>query len=244
MTNQRHDPSGSAPVAAVVFDLFNTLTPPVDDAAFRACRIEMARAVGVDPDAFSQAWSKAWRERYDGTFPTIQACVRGVCAALGAQPDAAAVEEASRIRVQCTRRILRPRPDALAALAQVRALGLQTALISNCIPEIPLLWSTTPYAEAIDEPLFSCVERLTKPDPAIYLRACERLRVDPSDCMYVGDGAQGELTGAQRVGMRTILITTPGRPAEKYSEQESWRGESIDALGELPGLTTGTAATD
>ena len=223
-------------MAAVVFDLFNTLTPPVDDAAFDACRIAMARAVGVDPDAFSHAWSAAWRERYDGTFPTVQACVRGVCEALGVRADAAAIDQASRIRVECTRRALRPRPDALATLAHLRALGLQTALVSNCIPEVPLLWPTTAYAEAIDEPLFSCAEGLTKPDPAIYRRASERLAVDPRDCLYVGDGAQGELTGAQRVGMRVILITTPGRPAPEFSEQDSWRGESIDALGELPGL--------
>lgn len=228
----------------MVFDLFNTLTPPVDDAAFKAARIEMARAVGADPDAFSQAWSNAWRERYDGTFPTVEACVRGVCEAIGVRASAAAIDEASRIRVECTRRVLQPRRDTLAALAQLRALGLPTALVSNCIPEVPLIWSATPYADAIDVPLFSCTEGLTKPDPAIYLRACERLRVDPSDCMYVGDGAQGELSGAQRVGMRTILITTPGRPAPKSSEQDSWRGESIDTLGKLPGLIAGTAATD
>lgn len=228
----------------MVFDLFNTLTPPVDDAAFKAARIEMARAVGVDPGAFSNAWSAAWRERYDGTYPTVQACVRGVCEALEVHAEEAAIEEASRIRVECTRRVLRPRPDAMATLAQLRALGLQTALVSNCIPEVPLIWPATPYAGAIDVPLFSCEEGLTKPDSAIYLRACERLRADPTDCMYVGDGAQGELTGAQRVGMRAILITTPGRPAPEFSEQDSWRGEAIDALSELPGLITGAATGD
>lgn len=227
---------------AVVFDLFNTLTPPVDDEAFNAARIEMARAVGVDPGAFAKAWSHAWRERYDGTYPTVEACVRGVCEAIGARASAAAINEASRIRVECTRRALRPRPDAVPTLIQLRTLGLQTALVSNCIPEVPLLWPTTPYASAIDVPLFSCDEGLTKPDPALYLRACKRLRVDPRACIYVGDGAHGELTGAQRVGMRTILITTPGRPAPKDSEQDSWQGEAINSLGELPGLITGSGA--
>ena len=52
----------------------------------------------------------------------------------------------------------------------------------------------TPYAELIDEPLFSCVEGLVKPDPDLYLRACGRLGVKPRDCVYVGDqdsGGQG-----------------------------------------------------
>ena len=246
VANSNQISNGSAPVRAVVFDLFNTLTPPVDDAAFKSARIEMARAVGAAPNVFSQAWSRAWRERYDGTYPTVQACVREVCDAIGARADAAAIDEASRIRIECTRRALRPRADAVATLAQLRALGLQIALVSNCIPEVPLIWPATPYAKAIDEPLFSCDEGLTKPDPAIYLRVCERLKVDPTDCIYVGDGAHGELTGAQRVGMRTILITTPGRPTPEYSEQESWRGESIDALSELPGLISGAriAAAD
>ena len=232
-------------MAAVVFDLFNTLTAPVDDAALKPLCREMALAVGADPDAFSQAWSDAWRERYDGTYPTVQACVGGVCDAIETRADATAIDRAAQIRIEWSRRALRPRPDAIATLTQLRALGLQTALVSNCIPEVPLIWPATPYADAIDEPLFSCEEGLTKPDPAIYLRACERLRVDPQDCVYVGDGAHGELTGAQGVGMRAVLIKTPRESAAAYdSERASWQGDAIEALCELPGLITGSAAAD
>ena len=63
---------------------------------------------------------------------------------------------------------------------------------------------------------------------------------------YVGDGGSRELTGAERVGMHAILITTPVESAAYSSERISWRGEAINALSELPGLITGagTVASD
>ena len=127
-------------MAAVVFDLFNTLTAPVDRSAYRTSVIEMARALGADPDAFAQGWSDEWRKRFNGAHPTIQAGVRSVCEAIGARVDKTAIDEASQIRFEYSRRTLRPRPDAVATLARLRTQGLQIALISDCSPDIPVLW--------------------------------------------------------------------------------------------------------
>lgn len=44
----------------------------------------------------------------------------------------------------------------------------------------------------------SCV----KPDPRIYLMAIDQLGVFPADTLYVGDGGDGELTGAACAGLR------------------------------------------
>ena len=235
--------SSTTAAAAVVFDLFNTLTAPVDDLGFRSSLREMALAVDADPDAFTQGWFHLWRERFDGTFPTTKAGVRGVCEAIGARVSETAVRQAVQVRAAFSRQTLQPRRDAVATLERLRALGLQTALISNCSPDVPVLWPTPPFAQAIDKPLFSCVEGLIKPDPAIYLRVCARLGVDSRACVYVGDGGDHELTGAASVGMRAILIKTPDERAAAYdSERASWRGEAINALSELPGLMIGAGA--
>lgn len=222
------------------------LTVPVDRSAYYASLVEMARAVGAEPETFIRGWSDDWRERFGGTHPTTQAGVRGVCKAIGAPADDIAVAEAAQIRIDFARRTLEPRADAVATLAKVRSLRLRTALISDCSPDVPLLWPTTAFAQGIEEPFFSCSERLIKPDPALYLRACERLGVVPGNCVYVGDGGNGELTGAARVGMRSILIRTPASSDAYDSERATWPGEAIDALSELPGLITGAgiAAAD
>ena len=230
----------------MVFDLFNTLTVPIDRSAYYASLVEMARAVGAEPETFIRGWSDDWRVRFGGAHPTTQACVCAVCEAIGTPADEMAVAQAAQIRIDFARRTLEPRADAVATLAKVRALRLRTALISDCSPDVPLLWPTTPFAPAIEEPLFSCDEGLIKPEPALYLRACERLGVDPDACVYVGDGGNGELSGAARVGMRAILIRTPASSDAYDSERATWPGEAIDALSQLPGLITraGIAAAD
>jgi putative hydrolase of the HAD superfamily len=48
-------------------------------------------------------------------------------------------------------------------------------------------------------------------DPRIYEIACERLGVEAGDCLFVGDGANDELPGAERVGMAAVQLRAPGR---------------------------------
>lgn len=231
-------------VQAVVFDLFNTLTAPVDDGEFRASVRAIAAAAGMDPEDFTQRWFDLWRERFDGTSGSIEADLRGICEAMEGEADETGIRRAVEIRVEFSRRTLRPRGDAVATLRRLRRMGLRTALLSNCSADVPDLWPSSPYAELIDEPLFSCVEGLVKPDSDFYQRACERLDVGPAACLYVGDGGNHELTGAARAGMRAVLIRTPATRAASYdSERSSWRGEAIDTLSEIPELIgTGSAA--
>lgn len=230
-------------VRAVVFDLFNTLTAPVDEVDFRASIQDMGLAAGVNPDAFTRGWFALWRQQLDGTLGTTEAGVRRVCEAMGAEVARARIERAVEVRMEFSRRALRPRGDAVATLRHVRRMGVRTALLSNCTADVPNLWPTSAYAELIDEPLFSCVEGLVKPDPGLYQRAYERLSVGPAACVYVGDGDDQELTGADRAGMRAVLIRTPeATAASSLSERGSWSGEAIDSLSEIPGLIrTGNA---
>jgi HAD superfamily hydrolase (TIGR01509 family) len=46
---------------------------------------------------------------------------------------------------------------------------------------------------------------LRKPDPRIYHLALERLGVDAPDAVFVDD-APGNVSGAERVGIRSVLI--------------------------------------
>lgn len=224
-------------VRAVVFDLFNTLTAPVDDGDFKASVRAIAAAAGMDPEAFTKRWFDLWRERFDGTSGSIEADLRGVCEAMGGEADETGIRRAVEIRVEFSRRTLRPRVDAVATLRRLRRMGLRTALLSNCSADVADLWPSSSYAGLIDEPLFSCVEGLVKPDSVFYQRACERLGVGPAACIYVGDGGNHELTGAARVGMRAVMIRTPATRAASYdSERSSWRGEAIDTLSEIPEL--------
>ena len=76
------------------------------------------------------------------------------------------------------------------------------------------------------------------PDPAIYLAATDGLGVAPEACLYCGDGAYGELTGAAAVGMTPYLIRDPSLDQEGLltPERDAWDGPVIGDLRELLAL--------
>jgi len=76
---------------------------------------------------------------------------------------------------------------------------------------------------------------LSKPDPRIYQLACERLEVEPNDCMFVGDGANDELAGAQQVGMRAVCVLPPVRVEPIWKEARGWE-PTISSLPEVLAL--------
>jgi FMN phosphatase YigB (HAD superfamily) len=67
------------------------------------------------------------------------------------------------------------------------------------------------------------------------------LHVEPNACLYVGDGAYAELTGASLVGMHAVLISDPAE-AEMEAlrpEAEGWTGPTIAHLSEISTLVFG-----
>ncbi len=94
-------------------------------------------------------------------------------------------------------------PDDLmiGAVRAARKGGVKTGLITNS-------WGLGIYDRAptdlFDETVISGDVGLHKPQPEIYLLACERLGVEPADCVFVDD-LRENVTGAEAVGMTAIL---------------------------------------
>jgi len=213
---------------AVIFDLWQTLVPWNVDEANRFYDA-MAEAVGVESDRFREAWLAGRPSRETGP---IADHLHGLFGELGVDGD---VDELLGLRREWTKRALVPRPDALETLAELRRRGHRLGLISVCSQDVPEVWDETPLAGALDETVFSCDVGVSKPDPRIYRIACERLGVEPADCLFVGDGANDELPGAERVGMTAVQLRPPG---EELTESGwAWEGRSIATLSEVLELT-------
>ena len=106
------------------------------------------------------------------------------------------------------RQALRPRPDAISTVSELKNKGYKIGLLSNCSIEIPILWQETAFADLFDTTIFSSRERLKKPDARIYDLACERLDAMPASCLYIADGEDHELKAAASVGLHPVLIRT------------------------------------
>jgi len=52
-----------------------------------------------------------------------------------------------------------------------------------------------------------------KPEPSIFQATCERLKVQPSACVYVGDKLESDAVAASRTGMIGVWLNRPGRQA-------------------------------
>jgi putative hydrolase of the HAD superfamily len=101
-----------------------------------------------------------------------------------------------------------PEPIMVEAVRAARRAGVRTGLISNS-------WSTDHYdrellAELFDDTVISGEVGVYKPEPEIYLLACERLRVKPSACVFVDD-LRENCDAAEAVGMMAILHRDPER---------------------------------
>jgi putative hydrolase of the HAD superfamily len=219
---------------AVVFDLFGTL---VDDFSIREHErllSKMAKVLSAPRDAFAQMWVETFPQRATGLFPTIEANIKHVCQVLGCHVTDTQIKKASAMRLNFVRQKLTPRPGVLDILAQLRFKTYKIGLITNCSPELPKLWPTTPLANLVDVAVFSCLEGVKKPDPKIYMVACQRLGVAPRNCLYIGNGSSHELTGAAAVGMRPLLLRVPYETYDTYRiEVDEWQGPSISDLKEI-----------
>ncbi|RAO48591.1 hypothetical protein GAR06_01452 [Micromonospora saelicesensis] len=212
----------------VIFDLFHTLVHGADDERDRVVG-EMALVVGVAPAALVAAYHATWRDRL--VRWDVEETVRILAGRLGGTPTDEQVIRAGGHRRALARRVLGAVSAAtLDVLDALRDDGHPLALISNATSETAEAWPQSPLARRFDVAVFSCEVGLAKPNPAIYRIAAERLGVAPAECVFVGDGADGELAGAAAVGM-TVLRTT-----EHNDTDPSWGGRAFAALGDLPVL--------
>jgi len=89
----------------------------------------------------------------------------------------------------------------LAVLGGLRARGVKLALVTNSFAEDVAGWEESPLRAYFDVVVFSCVVGLAKPDPNIYLLACQELHVLPACALFIGDGGDDEIAGALAAGL-------------------------------------------
>lgn len=91
------------------------------------------------------------------------------------------------------------------------ATRYRLGVVSNSYGNMPALLddgALGPFAVVLD----SAVEGLRKPDPALYLRAAERLGIAPACILHVGDSWPRDIVPAHAVGMHTAWLSAPDDP--------------------------------
>jgi putative hydrolase of the HAD superfamily len=209
----------------MIFDLFHTLVYGADDERDRVVA-EMAAIVGVEPAALVRAYHDTWRQRLIGW--DAEQTVGILVERLGGSPSQTQVARAAALRSELSRRLLSSaQPTTVAVLDSLREAGYRLGLVSNATAETAEAWPDSELATRFDVAVFSCELGVAKPDRRIYLAAVEGLGASPGECVYVGDGADGELAAAAAFGM-TVFRTT-----EHNDTDPSWPGTAVASLVDL-----------
>jgi putative hydrolase of the HAD superfamily len=223
-------------VRGVIFDLFGTLTDGRVEHEREALYAQLALALNVPRAPFIRLMRETFHERSIGTFGDVRQTLTRLCDILGANIDEETLDAAVQLRLAVERRLATPRADSVHVLRMLNERGLAICVISDCGPETPAIWSSLPFAELVNHPVFSCDVRLRKPHPALYELAAKRIGLAPRECMYVGDGGSLELTGARAVGMHAVRLAVSGEDwgADiRYEPDEDFSGTSVHSLSAL-----------
>lgn len=100
--------------------------------------------------------------------------------------------------------------DILALAIQAKAIGLQTAILSNVIEPTYNVLVKAGYYNYFDDVIASCKVGFAKPQPEIYQLALDRLHTTARQSVFIDD-KQNNLDPAYKMGFKTILAQNPAQ---------------------------------
>ena len=119
------------------------------------------------------------------------------------------------------------RPEMVVALDRIKAAGLATAcLTNNVVADGPIRPDVEAVMARFDLILESSKLGVRKPEPEFYALACERLAVQPHECVFLDDLGVN-LKPAREFGMTTIKV---GDPAEAIIQLEQVLGLDLTSV--------------
>lgn len=164
----------------------------------------LAAALGLEREAYRREW-KARRPRIVTGELAFGDALNEICRSLAGTVDEAAIHGICDQRVREKTAACARIDDRIAALVNGLATsGVRLGVVSNGFKEDVRPWPACALAPAFQCTLFSCEEGVAKPDRDIYLRALQRLGARPDETIYIGDGGDNELAGAEAVGVRAF----------------------------------------
>lgn len=209
-------------IKAVIFDMFETLVSLFVGKTYFG--ENMAEDVNVDANTFRASWHATENDRTLGII-TIEEAIGKALRAVGAYSEEMVKMIAGNRRAALNDTFNMIPEESVHLLESLHEKGIMTGLISNCFSDEAELIKNCRLYPLFDVVMLSYEQGICKPDPNIYLWMVEKLGVEPSECLYVGDGGSKELFTAKEVGMKPIQalwfrsgMFEPHIPSPVYAE--------------------------
>ena len=128
---------------------------------------------------------------------------------------------------------LEKKPGVEETLRFLRAKGIKTAVVTATALDITKSHLTTIGVYDLFDSIVSAKNVAHgKPEPDVYLYACEQIGERPQDCMAVEDSPNG-IMAAYRAGLRTVMVPDLTQPDEELTKYLYACVNSLSDLCEL-----------
>jgi putative hydrolase of the HAD superfamily len=97
-------------------------------------------------------------------------------------------------------------PETVEVLTQLKKNGYQTGMITNFDSRVYDVNRALGIEPLIDSITLSSEAGAPKPNSKIFAKAIEAHRIHPEEAIHVGDSLTDDVRGAQKAGMRAVLI--------------------------------------
>ncbi len=192
----------------MLFDFGGTLDADGVPWKERFHRLFLARGVDVRPERFDRVFYAA-DDALVGTIApslsfseTVHAVARGVAGGLGIEDDHVP-DTVAQAFIEEALAITRRNAPILARLAERYRLGIVSNFYGNLSTVCDDVGVRPFFGVIVDSVWAGC----TKPDPLIFRRAVDGLRVAPAEATFVGDSLSRDMAGARAVGMPHIWLS-------------------------------------
>ncbi len=193
------------PIRAVLFDVGGPLDLEIEHERLKDADIQAELAAAGRPVS-AAAYAAACRHAVQCfAWNTYQAIVWRLCAGDAVLAERVYAEVTARAQ---GRDLFEPRPGMAELLAELRARGLKLGLAANQPAAALARLDRHGMGSVFDHREVSATLGLYKPDPRLFLAACEALGVPPAACLMVGDRIDNDIAPARALGMATLLFRT------------------------------------
>ena len=115
-----------------------------------------------------------------------------------------------------------PYPDTARVVTTLHERGLRVGVVSNIGWDIRPALAAAGVLDVLDTVVLSCEQGVEKPDPALFTLACDKLGLEPSSVLFVGDDPVKD-GAAVKVGMPVYLL-----PSERSATRERGLAAVLD----------------
>lgn len=205
---------------AVIFDMYETLVTLYENPPYFGTQI--ALDAGIEEEKFQEIWRASETDRTIGKI-TFEELLKKILEANDCYSETK-MNFIVKKRVQNKEAAFEHlHKDIIPTLSALKKKGVLLGLISNCFSEEAAVIKKSVLYSYFDAVCLSFDEGIQKPNPAIFERCLENLRLPAQNCLYVGDGGSCELEAAKMIGMKVAqaawyLKENTMQPAKRKAE--------------------------